>query len=112
MCFNSSKDLKITLLVYCDFFCILGDNLLTTIKVTATQSNTYMYNACIAPNAVDNKILQAPTSNDTELCQSCSVTNGTVPAWLQLDLGNKYLSGGVRVYGRDNGKFLLNVFWF
>ena len=89
---------------------VLGENILTAITVTATQSNTY--NACIASNAVDNKILQAPTINDTKLCQSCSVTNGTDPAWLQLDLGNKYLSDGVRVYGRDNGKYLVDVLWY
>ena len=71
-----------------------------TINTSASISTTY--SNCFASHAIDVKVLQEDPTNDTILCQACSVAqpNHDDQPWLQLDLGNKYLINTLKVYGR------------
>jgi hypothetical protein len=36
-------------------------------------------------------------------CECCSVTDGSVPSWWQIDLKNKYLIDKLEIFGRAEG---------
>lgn len=99
------EDLKnpfhLCLLIY---IFILGPSLTYSISVTSTLSSTYM--TCLASRATDGNLLRKNTSDDTLLCGACSITSGTEPPWLQLDLGQKFLINYIKVYGRGNVNIL------
>jgi len=82
-------------------FNVFSDQSITyTTNTSASISSTY--GMCDASHAIDRKVLYEPTTNDTILCQACSVAqpNNDDQPWLQLDLGNKYLVNMLKVYGR------------
>ncbi|XP_052791693.1 protein draper-like, partial [Mya arenaria] len=76
--------------------------------VNAVQNSTYL--TCNASNTFNGKTLMHATDNDTLLCQACSATTETTDPWLQIDLGQMFSVGYIRVYGRGGNQQSSNLF--
>ncbi|WAQ98532.1 MEG10-like protein [Mya arenaria] len=110
-CQNTSKQCNVTN-VGCSSGCALGwggsncseDKNIIQIgytNVTASISNRYL--TCDASRSIDGNILLDAASNDTVLCQRCSIAIDSGQPWLQLDLYEKTAVAYIRVYGRNKG---------
>jgi hypothetical protein len=81
-------------------------------KVSTSQSSIFSPNS--NPQDYDSsKAIDGVQNYSIDTCKCCSVTDGVPPSWWQIDLGQKYLIGGLQIFGRESSKmraFLCEVF--
>lgn len=84
---------KIDIIIFFPHIINLDLNLVRQLTHVVTNQ-TGVYKTYDSTKAIDGK-----DRYDVNNCNCCSVTNGTVPSWWQIDLREKYLIDTIKIYG-------------
>ncbi|XP_060580612.1 multiple epidermal growth factor-like domains protein 11 [Ruditapes philippinarum] len=78
-------------------------NLIERIREKVSTSQSSIFYPYSNPQDFDSsKAIDGVQNYATDTCKCCSVTNGQSPSWWQIDLGQKYLLGGLQIFGRES----------
>ncbi|XP_060589952.1 uncharacterized protein LOC132745148 [Ruditapes philippinarum] len=81
--------------------CFAEFNLIERIRATVTTSQSSTFHSNNNPqNFNSSKAIDGVQNYSIDTCKCCSVTDGNSPSWWQIDLGQKYLLGGLQIFGR------------
>ncbi|XP_060586988.1 protein draper-like isoform X2 [Ruditapes philippinarum] len=81
--------------------CFADFNLIDRIRATVTTSQSSIFAPINNPQDFNSrKAIDGLQNYSIDHCKCCSVTNGASPSWWQIDLGQKYLLGGLQIFGR------------
>jgi hypothetical protein len=97
-------DILFAIRQYVSILIVSEFNLIDRIKANVTTSQSSIFSP--DSNYNSRKAIDGKPNYLIDTCKCCSVTNGTSPSWWQIDLGKKYLIGGLQIFGRAASKII------
>ncbi|XP_060573957.1 protein draper-like isoform X1 [Ruditapes philippinarum] len=87
------------------YYMFIADlNLIKRIRANVVTSQSSTFAPYQNPSDFNSsKAIDGVHNYSIDSCKCCSVTDGHIPSWWQIDLTQRYLIGAIQIFGRESG---------